>query len=248
MTALPVQSVFATDAGLAFVFFIAFSLMAVLGVRFGLYAYLNRRAVGIESQELLWTYLTAVGATAALYGLLGVVEAATAVTRPTAIATPFRDGVLLGFLLLVSLTMREVWANATASPDGGAAATGRHRAIDAGFAVGATGAVVTAAVVGSGVASTLVEGVGALVVAGYGLTYGGRQLGDAAVQGTMIDSLLRHLLPVTAFGLLVLVVDLATLVGLDVAIVRHVQVVFVIMTATALMTATIKLRQNVGGL
>jgi len=248
MTALPAQSVFATDAGLAFVFFIAFSLMAVLGVRFGLYAYLNRRAVGIESQERLWTYLTVVGVTAAVYGLLGVVEAATAVTGESAVATPFRDGVLLGFLLLVSLTMREVWATATPAADGGAATAGRHRAIDTGFAVGATGTVVTAVVVGSGVATTVVEGVGALVVVGYGLVYGGRQLGDASLQGTMVDSLLRHLLPVSTFGVLVLAVDLAILTGLDVVIVRHVQVVFVIMTATALMTATIKLRQNVGGL
>jgi hypothetical protein len=35
---------------------------------------------------------------------------------------------------------------------------------------------------------------------------------------------------------------------LTVEVIRHIQVVFVIMTATTLMTATIKLRQNVAGL
>ena len=51
-----------------------------------------------------------------------------------------------------------------------------------------------------------------------------------------------------AGGLVLGAVDLATLVGLDRAIVLHVQVVFVIMTATTLMTATIKLRQNLASL
>ena len=64
----------------------------------------------------------------------------------------------------------------------------------------------------------------------------------------MLDSLLRHLLPVLAFAALVGIVNLAAAVGLDRIIVLHVQVVFVIMTATALMTATIKLRQNLASL
>jgi hypothetical protein len=68
------------------------------------------------------------------------------------------------------------------------------------------------------------------------------------LQGTMLDSLLRHLLPVLTFAALVSIVTLATVAGLDRAVVLHVQVVFIIMTATALMTATIKLRQNLASL
>jgi len=247
---LQARSVFAADAGLAFVFFIAFSLVTVLGIRFALYAFLNRRAVGIESQGRLWTLLTLVGAAAGLYGLLGGIEAATAVTRVTAVTTPFRDGVLIAFLLLVSLTMREVWTNASAA-DGGqavAATRGQRRLLEGGLGVVAVGAVLLAALLGEALPTTVLESAGAVAVVGYGLVYGQAQLGDASVRGTMVDSLLRHLLPVSTFGLLVLVVDLAILAGLDVAIVRHVQVVFVIMTATTLMTATIKLRQHVSGL
>ena len=48
-----------------------------------------------------------------------------------------------------------------------------------------------------------------------------------------------------AFALLVLAIDLTVLVGLPVAVIRHIQVVFVIMTATTLMSATIKLRQHI---
>jgi hypothetical protein len=74
------------------------------------------------------------------------------------------------------------------------------------------------------------------------------QMAESRVQGTMLDSLLRHLLPVLTFAALVSVVALAIPAGLDRAIVLHVQVVFIIMTATALMTATIKLRQNLASL
>jgi hypothetical protein len=250
VTSLSAQSVFAANAGLAFVFFIAFSLMTVLGVRFALYAYLNRRVIGIEAQRRLWTLLTLVGAAAGLYGLLGGIEAATAVTRATAVTTPFRDGVLIAFLLLVSLTIREVWTTASAA-DGGQAVVSTHtqqRVIEAGLGLVAGVAVLLAALLGAGPSTTVLEGGGAVAVVGYGVVYGQAQLGDASVRGTMVDSLLRHLLPVSTFGLLVLLVDLSILAGLDVAIVRHVQVVFVIMTATTLMTATIKLRQNVSGL
>ena len=63
-----------------------------------------------------------------------------------------------------------------------------------------------------------------------------------------MDTLLRHLLPVLLFAAMVPLTDLAVLVGLDRVIVLHIQVVFVIMTATTLMTATIKLRQNLASL
>jgi hypothetical protein len=74
------------------------------------------------------------------------------------------------------------------------------------------------------------------------------QAADSRLQGTMLDSLLRHLLPVLVFAALVGVVALAIPLGVSRLVVLHVQVVCVIMTATSLMTATIKLRQNLAGL
>jgi hypothetical protein len=50
------------------------------------------------------------------------------------------------------------------------------------------------------------------------------------------------------FAALVGIVALAVPLGVPLIVVLHVQVVFVIMTATALMTATIKLRQNLATL
>jgi len=91
-------------------------------------------------------------------------------------------------------------------------------------------------------------GLSALAFAFSGFSYGRRGTTEALVQGTVVDTLLRHLLPVLLFAALVPALDLAVLVGLDRIVVLHIQVVFVIMTATTLMTATIKLRQNLAGL
>jgi len=242
------QSVFIDDAGLAFIFFIAFSLMAVLGVRFSLYAYWNLDATDLEAQTALWEYLLLVGLAAALYGLLGTVETATAVTQPeSVVVTPYRDGVLLAFLLLLSLTMREIYYNHALSNAETADPFRQRRTVEMSFALVVTTTVFGSGLLGASTVITILEGVAAVAIAAYGLTYGRRQLTRSSVQGTMIDSLLRHLLPVVTFTVLVLVVDLTVPIGLSEAVARHIQVVFVIMAATALMTSTIKLRQNVTG-
>ncbi|MFB6180141.1 MAG: hypothetical protein ABEI77_10510 [Halorientalis sp.] len=248
---LLLDSVFVSDPSLAFLFFIAFSLMTVLGVRFALYAYWNLQATDLDSQAVLWEYLLFVGLAAALYGLLGGVEAATAVTHPAAVVeTPYRDGVFLAFLLLLALTMREIYDNdaLTNAHDDSGPLFEQRRTVEMSFAIIVTSSVFGTGIFGNQLALTAIEGVAAIVFASYGLMYGSRQLSRSSVKGTMIDSLLRHLLPVVAFGMLVLVTDLTLLFGLDIAIARHIQVVFVIMTATTLMSATIKLRQNVASL
>jgi hypothetical protein len=246
MTGVILQSVFTEDASLAFIFFIAFSLMTVLGIRFALYAYWNLIATDLEAQAPLWEYLLFVGLAAALYGILGAVETASAVTQLTGVIdTPYRDGVLLAFLLLLSLTMREIYYNHALSNDDSTEPFSNRRTVEMSFGLVVTTTVFATGILGVTTVLTVLEGVSAVVFAAYGLEYGRRQLSRSSVRGTMIDSLLRHLLPVVTFTVLVLVVDLTIPLGLSVAVARHIQVVFVIMTATALMTSTIKLRQNV---
>jgi len=233
----------ADNPNLTFIAFVAMVLLAVVGVRFGYYALANRRATGMAGQRVLWEYLTAVGFVATLYGLVGILEVVSSI-RAT-----FKQGVMLAVVLLLALSIREVYYNAALSTD----AEGRRefrgrRALELAF-VG----VVAVVIFGIGAfglhrALLALQGVGALAFAGYGFGFGRRQTAAAMVQGTMIDSLLRHLLPVMAFATLVPAVDLATVAGLDRVVVMHIQVVFVIMTATALMTATIKLRQNLASL
>jgi hypothetical protein len=233
----------AGDPNLTFIAFVAMVLTTVVAVRFGYYAARNRRASVATGGDVLWEYLLAVGVVTTVYGLVGVLEIVTSV-RAT-----FKQGLMLAVVLLLALSVREVYYNGALSAD----AEGRgefrgRRPLELGF-VGVVGVVIFGiGVFGLERALLALQGVGAVVFAGYGFRFGVRQTAAALVQGTMIDSLLRHLLPVLAFAALVPAVDLATVAGLPRAVVMHLQVVFVIMTATALMTATIKLRQNLATL
>jgi uncharacterized membrane protein YoaK (UPF0700 family) len=101
---------------------------------------------------------------------------------------------------------------------------------------------------GQNVVTAALEGLTALGFVTYGTISYHEQTADSRLQGTMLDSLLRHLLPVLTFASLISIVALAIPFNLPRIVVLHIQVVFVIMTATALMTATIKLRQNLAGL
>jgi hypothetical protein len=233
----------AGDPNLTFIAFVGMALLAGVAARFGYYAARNRRADVPAGGNALWEYLLAVGALASLYAFVGVAEIVTSV-RAT-----FKQGLMLAVVLLLALAVREVYYNAALSTD----AEGRgefrgRRALELAF-VGVV-AVVIFGIGAFGLHPGLLalQGVGALAFAGYGFGFGRRQTAAAMVQGTMIDSLLRHLLPVLAFAALVPAVDLATVAGLPRVVVMHLQVVFAIMTATALMTATIKLRQNLASL
>jgi hypothetical protein len=92
------------------------------------------------------------------------------------------------------------------------------------------------------------EGITALAFVGYGFALFRVQTTNTRLKGTMLDSLMRHLLPVLAFAASVSIVALGIPAGLSRTVILHVQVVFIIMTATSLMTATIKLRQNLASL
>jgi hypothetical protein len=231
------------DPNLTFIVFVGTVLLVVIAARFGAYAYMNVRE-STSDQRVLWEYLFFVGVVTTLYGLVSVLEVVSSVR------TRFKGGVMLAAVLLLALALREIYYNAALSTSG-EGRTGQFRGrqgLELAF-VGCVAVVIFGtALLGLTDALLALQGVGALAFACYGFWFGRRQTGETMVQGTMIDSLLRHLLPVMAFATLVPAVDLATVAGLPRVIVVHVQVVFVIMTATALMTATIKLRQNLASL
>jgi len=68
------------DPSLTFIFFIGMAMLAVIGVRFGLYALWNHRATDLPSQRSIWVFLFYVGVFATAYGLLGLVEIVTSLT------------------------------------------------------------------------------------------------------------------------------------------------------------------------
>lgn len=233
----------AGNPNLTFIYFIGFVLITVLGARFCVYALWNRQASDHDAQASIWLYLALVGGAGALYGLVGVIEIVTPGMPP------IRDTILLGFILVLALTMRLIAQEGSIT---GGSTSDRGNLLTEPVVL-AMGAVVLVYFLGTIMAIddqilSIIGGVGAIGFAGYGYWYGRNQLSRSMVQGTMLDTLLRHLLPVLAFGTFVPAIKLAILIGIDNAVILHVQIVFVIMTAATLMTANIKLRQNLARL
>jgi hypothetical protein len=228
----------AGSASLTLVFFPALVLLAVLGVRFGYYAYRNRSVAGLADQQPLWNTLLYVGLLAAVYGGLGVLEIVSSVRAP------YKSAIMLALTLLIALAVRQIHRIST----GEGWSTG-ERLVQLTF-VGLVVAHLVGILLGlSPRVLAGIEGAGALAFLAYGASSYHEQTSQSRLQGTMIDSLLRHLLPVLAFAALVNVTAIAYALGLvGTNVIPHIQVVFLIMTASTLMMATIKLRQNLASL
>lgn len=224
------------EPGLTLILFIAFSLLAIIGSRFWYYAHKNHQATEIQTQQAIWVYMRYIGLLATAYGGVGVAQIVTSLDFAA------MNAVLLATTLVIAFTIRQIHF---AGP--GAPPTPLERLIRAGFLalvfVYAIAVYTTPIRLAAGI-----EGLSALAFLLYGATFFEDQTADARLQGTLLDSLLRHLMPVLAFAALVGITALATAMGLAPVVVWHVQVVLIIMTGTALMTGTIKLRQNLAGL
>jgi hypothetical protein len=231
----------ADSPNLTFIFFIAMVLVTVLGFRFGYYAHRNLVRTEIATQRSIWRHLRGVGVFGGLYGTLGLLEVVTS------LEPGWKNGALLVMTLLLVLSLRQI--NTTAS--GGTDDRGlslAERTVRGTCVLAVVVYVLAVGLDGQGDLTAILQGVTALVFVALGVVYFRDQTARASLRGTMLDSLVRHLLPVLTFGACVSVVALAIPTGVDRVVVVHVQVVFLIMTATAMMTATIKLRQNVASL
>lgn len=228
------------NPNLTFIFFIALTLLTVLGVRFSYYAYRNRRTSELGTADRLWDVLALAGLCAVAFALLGLVELLTVYILP------FKMALLLAAVFVLAVALRLLYRSVVPVRNGGGAES--ERGLTRAAVLGVAVVFVGLALVGRHPLLLATGGLSALGFALAGGLYGRRGAAEARVQGTVVDTLLRHLLPVLLFAALVPALDLAVLVGLDRIVVLHIQVVFVIMTATALMTATIKLRQNLARL
>ncbi|WP_302080687.1 hypothetical protein [Salinibaculum rarum] len=230
------------NPNLTFIFFIALTILTVIGLRFAYYAYRNRTATSIGTQVPIWNHLLYAGALTTVFGVAGILEIVSS------LQFPYKRVALLGATLWFAFAIRQIHATATSADGGGSRARPLERVARVAFVVVVV--VLAALLVQSG-QSTLtaaVESISAIAFLGYGVVFYQGQVSNTRLQGTMLDSLLRHLLPVLMFAALTSIVNLAIPFGLDRIVVLHVEVVFIIMTATALMTGTIKLRQNLASL
>lgn len=228
------------DPNLTFIFFLALSLLTILGLRFAYYAHRNKVGTEIAMQLPIWRYLRYIGTFAVLYGIVGIVEITTN------IEVAAKDGLLLAMTLLLAFAVRQIHFTARSADDW---TPHDFERIVRAILIGAVFVYVLLVIVaGQSTWSATLQGASALAFAAFGLAYFQDHAKKARLQGTMLDSLLRHLVPVLGFVSMVGIVALAVPLGVSRVVVLHIQVVFLIMTATALMTATIKLRQNLAGL
>ncbi|WP_336325533.1 hypothetical protein [Halovenus sp. HT40] len=228
------------DPTLTFITFLGVSLLAALGLRFSYYANQNMRQTRIDSQRRIWEYLQFIGALGALYALVWILEIVSSIRIAP------KNGIWLAMIFFLVLSLRQI--SVTAAGDVGSELIQLDQAVRLGLIAGIVLYAGITLVFGESATSAIVQGLTGIGFLAYGVVYFRRQIASTRLQGTMLDSLVRHLLPVLTFGALVSIVALAIPLGTDRTIVLHVQLVFLIMTATALMTATIKLRQNLASL
>lgn len=228
------------NANLTFIFFLGVSLLAALGLRFSYYAHRNMLASDIETQREIWESLRYIGVFAAVYALVWVLDIVSSIQFAS------KNGLLLAMTLFLVLSLRKI---ATLTGRDGLGQSDQIQGVFQLVAAVAIGLyVITVTVLGQTSLTALIEGLTGLLLVGYGVVFFRQQVANRRLQGTMLDSLLRHLLPVLVFGGLVSIVALSIPFGIDRAVVLHIQIVFLIMTATSLMTTTIKLRQNLASL
>lgn len=226
------------NPNLTFIIFMGVSLLAVLGLRFSYYAQQNLARSEIESQADIWRTLRYIGVAAAAYAGLWVLEITTSLQFTA------KNGLLLALTLLLVVSLQHI--QGVTGADAGFLEFDRR--ISLVFVAAILGYVAAVIALGESNLTALIESICALALLGYGVVFFRRQISNVRLQGTMLDSLVRHLVPVLTFSALVSVVAIAVPLGIDRVVILHVQIVFLIMTATTMMTATIKLQQNLAGL
>ncbi|WP_137286226.1 hypothetical protein [Halorussus salinisoli] len=232
------------DASAAAVHFLGSVLVTMAATIFGFYAVQNLRLNRLESQRPFWRYLALVGTSAGLYGLLGV--AGTVVRSRT--LTAFGDGALLFCIVFLAFSMREVYYDSALAPepDDQRFSLEILRRVEAGFVVVILVEWVAVLLIDQSVVAQFVKGLGSVAFAAYGVVFAEKL--ESMARGTSLDTLRRHLLPVLVCLGGLGFADLGVAVGVTPVVVQAVENVFVVLVAGFLITATIRLQQNVEGL
>ncbi|WP_423746356.1 hypothetical protein V5735_17310 (plasmid) [Haladaptatus sp. SPP-AMP-3] len=232
------------DASGSVVQFIGSGLLAASAGIFGFYAFRNLQLNRLESQRPFWRYLVAIGVAGVLYGALGMVG----VLSPGRWLLALGHAAFLFCTVFLAFAMRELYYNSTLAPpsDERRISLSQLRRIEVGFVGIILLELVVVLLLGHGSVVSLVKGLGSLSFAVYGLVFAERL--ESLARGTSIDTLRRHLLPVLVCSGLLGLADLGVVVGVESLLVSSVESVFVVMIGAFLLTATIRLQQNVRGL
>lgn len=220
---------------------IGYALVVVAAAVFWFYARQNKRLNRLEGQQVFWRYLVLTGVAGVAFGLGGGSDIVFGSRWTVAV----RYGALLLFIVFIAFAMREVYYNSGAwSPDR-QHLPGSLRRIEFGFIVAILVESLAVIALGQTGVVKVVHGVGSVLFTAYGVWF--LEKVESTMQGTSLDTLARHLVPVLLAAGFVGISDLALAVGMDPVMVRSVTNVFVVIVGAFLASSTIRLQQNVAG-
>ena len=203
-----------------------------------------------QPEAILWEYFALAGSTGLLSGLLGLIWLLDGGDSPA--LSGVVDAVLLSFLLLCALSMREAYFNTVLSnaESDRLAEYPLRRILEIGFVVSVIVVGISAVTAGfTGVHAVLdaiavIAAVSAVLIVSYGLYFNRERTRLPATRGTVIDTLLRQLVPVLAFAGGALSIPLLLERAAEPSVAGTVAAILVVMAATALVSVTIKFRQH----
>jgi hypothetical protein len=224
--------------------FLAFVVLFVACAITTVYAGLNDRRGTISVG--IWRYVVVAMGAGMIYAVVGSYE----LLGPTIISgtavTALRQVFQLFFIILLSLSMRELYYRLPYREVGSTPMShGRARLLEAVFLgiVFVEFAVIIA--IGLTTAVQAVQAVASVAFAAYGISFAAGIRADSMASGTVIDSLLvRFIAVLTCLGGAGLL-EGGTLLGVPPALAAGATTVFIVMSATFLVAVAIRLKANV---
>lgn len=225
---------------LTFLYFISFILIIVIGIRFSWYSLKNKNNRDLPSQNVMWEYYIYIGILSVLYGIFGVLNIISDFSINLGV------GIWMAFVFLLSINMREIYYSQVFSKS----ERKRNKSIYSKDILELLFILIIIIVfIGEILLENnflkLVEGITTFIFIIYGFIFGNKTISNSIIKGTGLDTLTRNLLPILLFSGLILVINLGIFIGLNMETILQIQLIFLIMATTSLMTATIKLRQNI---
>lgn len=223
--------------------FVAFVLLALACVTTAHYAVRNDRQGTLVAE--IWRYVLLAMAAGFGYATVGAAEVLGVGGVEFATLTALRRVFQLFCIVLLSLAMRELYYElphraAEAAP----VSLGTARLLEAGFMAVALAEFGVAILVGLDGPVQVVQSVGSVAFALYGVSFALRIRSDTLSSGTVVDVVLLHVIAVlTCLGAVGLL-EGGTLVGVPPVVATTTASVFVVMSATFLITLAIRLKGN----
>ena len=224
--------------------FLAFVVLFVACGVATVYAALNDRAGTLSVG--IWRYVVVAMGTGMAYAVAGGDELLGVASVAATTVTGIRQVLQLFFIVLISLSMRELYYRLPYHDSGSTAIThGQARLLEAAFMGIAFVEFAVVIAIGLTAAVQAVQAVASVAFAAYGVSFAAGTRAEAMAGGTVVDGLLvRFISVLTCLGAAG-VLEGTTLLGVPPALAAGATTVFIAMSATFLLALGVRLKANV---